>query len=108
MGGAAARPTGRAPDGAADGRARIRLDKWLWHARVLRTRSACAALVAEGYVRLNGVPVARPAQPVGPGDVLTLPAGTAVRVLRILACGSRRGPAAEARGLYSELPPPGG
>ncbi|MCX7889915.1 MAG: RNA-binding S4 domain-containing protein [Rhodobacteraceae bacterium] len=91
---------------AGGGAATIRLDKWLWHARFLRTRSACAALVGAGHLRLNGRPVSRPAQPVGPGDVLTVPMGTSVRVVRILACGTRRGPAAEAQALYAEIPAP--
>ena len=90
---------------------KIRLDKWLWQARLFKSRSLSAAFVAAGHLRLNGVHVAKPAQMVGPGDVLTLPLGAKVRVLQILACGTRRGPAAEAQGLYGEaggtVVPPG-
>ena len=81
---------------------RIRLDKWLWQARFFKSRSLSAAFVEGGHVRLNGTPVGKPAQPVGPGDVLTFVTGGRVRVLRLLACGTRRGPASEAQTLYLE------
>ncbi|MBS0564506.1 MAG: RNA-binding S4 domain-containing protein [Proteobacteria bacterium] len=94
---------------------RIRLDKWLWQARLFKSRSLSAAFVEAGHVRLNGAHVVKPAQPVGPGDVLTFAAHGRVRVLHILDCGTRRGPAPEAQGLYREdgapavpVPPPGG
>lgn len=83
----------------------IRLDKWLWHARFARSRSIAAAMVASGAVRLNGAPVAKPARNVGPGDVLTFARPGGICVLRILDCGTRRGPAAEARMLYEEIIP---
>lgn len=79
---------------------RIRLDKWLWQARFFKSRSLSATYVEAGHVRLNGVHVVKAAQAVGPGDVLTLPLGSGVRVVEIVACGSRRGPAPEAQGLY--------
>lgn len=79
---------------------KIRLDKWLWQARFFKSRSLSASYVEAGHVRLNGVHIAKPAQAVGPGDVLTLPLGAGVRVVEIVACGSRRGPAPEAQGLY--------
>lgn len=81
---------------------KIRLDKWLWQARFFKSRSLSAAYVEAGHVRLNGVHVAKAAQAVGPGDVLTLPLGSGVRVVKIVACGSRRGPAPEAQGLYGD------
>lgn len=83
----------------------VRLDKWLWHARFFKTRSLAARQVAEGRVRINGARTDRPARAVGPGDVLTFPQGDRVRVVRVLATGLRRGPAAEAAALYEELPP---
>lgn len=85
---------------------RIRLDKWLWQARFFKTRGLAAALVGAGRVRVNGVPVAKPARGVGAGDVLTFPQGDVIRVVRILACGTRRGPAPEAQALYDDLSPP--
>lgn len=81
----------------------IRLDKWLWQARLFKSRSLSAAQVEKGVVRLNGQPVTRPAQSVKPGDVLTVPQGGRVRLLRVLAPGERRGPATEAQALYDDL-----
>jgi ribosome-associated heat shock protein Hsp15 len=88
---------------------RQRLDKWLWFARVVRTRSAAARLVADGYVRVNSRPVENPAKSIAPGDVLTIALERDVRVLRIVAPGLRRGPFKEAAALFedlSEKPPP--
>ncbi|GGH56797.1 RNA-binding S4 domain-containing protein [Frigidibacter albus] len=91
-----------------EARLTLRLDKWLVFARVAKTRGTAAALVEAGHVRVNGQRVQRPAHPVGPGDTLTLPQGARIRLLRILFCGTRRGPAAEAAALYLDLdaPPP--
>ena len=88
---------------APEAAGRIRLDKWLHHARFWKTRSAAAEAVAGGRVRLNGRRVTKPAQPVGPGDTLTFVQGARVRLIRVLALGDRRGPAEEARGLYHDL-----
>jgi len=84
---------------------RIRIDKWLWQARFFKTRGLAAALVAGGHLRLNGAKTAKPGHAVGPGDVLTFPQGGHIRVVRIQACGLRRGPAPEARALYEDLAP---
>jgi len=90
----------------------IRLDKWLWQARFCKSRTLAAALVAEGRVRVNSERVTRPARVIGPGDVLTFPQAGRIRVVRVLAPGDRRGPAAEAQALYADLdpvaPPPQG
>lgn len=83
--------------------ARQRLDKWLWHARLVKTRSLAARLVAEGRVRVNRIRAEKPAANVKPGDVLTLSVGENVKVLRILGMGERRGPATEARQLYEDI-----
>ena len=90
----------------ADGAGRIRLDKWLWHARFFKTRSLAARVVSAGHCRINGVHSAKPAAMVGAGDVLTFPQGRSVRVVRIIAPGTRRGPAPEAQALYEDLAPP--
>lgn len=82
-----------------------RLDKWLWFARLAKTRTLAAALISAGKVRVNRVRVDKPSQAVRPGDVLTASLGRAVRVIRVLDPGSRRGPAAEAQRLYEELTP---
>ena len=83
--------------------ARQRLDKWLWFARVLKTRSLAARLVGEGHVRVNAVREDSPAKMIRPGDVLTIALDRQVRVLRVLAAGERRGPYAEARLLFEDL-----
>jgi ribosome-associated heat shock protein Hsp15 len=82
---------------------RQRVDKWLWHARIVRTRSDAAALAHSGYVRLNGQRITAPGQPVRIGDVLTLALDRAVRVLRVEGFCDRRGASAAARALYHEL-----
>ena len=63
---------------------RQRIDKWLWHARVVRTRSAAAALAAAGHVRINGQRVDAPSRAVRPGDVVTVALDRTVRVLKVL------------------------
>ena len=88
------------------GASRIRLDKWLWHARFFKTRSLASKQVSGGHVRVNGNRVSKPAQAVAPEDVLTFVQGDAVRVVRILAPGTRRGPASEAQTLYDDLTEP--
>jgi len=92
-------PEGPPPDGGP-----IRLDKWLWQARFFKSRSLAAA-ACSGPMRLNGQPVAKPSAPVRPGDVLTFMQGRDVRVVRVLAPGTRRGPASEAQTLYDDLSP---
>lgn len=84
---------------------RIRLDRWLFHARVFKTRTLAADRIGEGGIRVNGAPCRKPAQLVGPGDIVTVGSGARVRALRVLAPGIRRGPAAEAQGLYEDLSP---
>ncbi|MFV0358590.1 RNA-binding S4 domain-containing protein [Tropicimonas sp.] len=84
----------------------LRIDKWLWQARFFKTRSLAAKQVAEGKVRVNSVRISKPARTVGIGDVLTFPQAHAIRVVRILALGTRRGPAPEAQALYEDLSSP--
>lgn len=85
-----------------------RIDKWLWFARLFKARAPAARFIEEGRLRLArpGLAperVAKPSQLVHPGDVLTFAIGPTVRVLRVEAVGRRRGPPAEARGLYTDL-----
>lgn len=82
-----------------------RLDKWLWYARVLKTRSLAAALVSRGRVRVNRERTQKPSHIVRPGDVVTASVGRDVRVLKVVLPGTRRGPASEAQTLYEELSP---
>ena len=92
------------PGSASDDRQRI--DKWLWHARIVRTRSAAAALASSGHVRINGARVAAPAKPVRPGDVITVALDARVRVLKVTGFASRRGAAPAGKALYEDLAPP--
>jgi len=87
-------------------RATIRLDKWLWYARFFKSRTLSGKVVTAGHVRINRVKVSRAASPVGVGDTLTFAQGRNIRVVRIKALGTRRGPAAEAQTLYEDLSPP--
>jgi len=86
--------------------ARQRLDKWLWFARVVKSRTLAAKLVGEGFVRINGVKTDVPAKAVHIGDVLTIALERDVRVLKVMAPGTRRGPFSEAQTLYEDLTPP--
>jgi ribosome-associated heat shock protein Hsp15 len=82
---------------------RQRIDKWLWHARVVRSRTAAADLVTEGHVRLNGQRVLAAGRPAKAGDVVTIALDRQVRVLKITGFSERRGGAPEAKCLYDEL-----
>jgi ribosome-associated heat shock protein Hsp15 len=84
----------------------IRLDKWLWQARFCKTRGSAARMVSEGLVRLNAIRVVKPATALRVGDGLTFAQGRTIRVLRVRALGTRRGPPPEARLLYDDLAPP--
>jgi ribosome-associated heat shock protein Hsp15 len=86
-------------------RVTIRLDKWLWQARFFKSRSIAAGIVTAGKVRVGGNPVSKAARAVGAGDVLTFVQADQTRVIRILDCGTRRGPAPEAQALYEDLTP---
>jgi ribosome-associated heat shock protein Hsp15 len=78
------------------------MDKWVWHARVVRTRSDAADLIASGRIRLNGVREIDPAHSLKPGDVLTIALSNSVRVLKVQAFAMRRGGAKDAQRLYIE------
>ena len=81
---------------------RQRLDKWLWFARVMKTREDAARLVEKGHVRINGQKTLKPGHGVRPGDALTLVLNSRVRVLHVVGLAERRGPAETARLLYRE------
>lgn len=82
-----------------------RIDKYLWFARFFKSRTLAASAVCDGDVRVNGEHCSKPATTVKIGDVLTINTGGRVRVARVLALGTRRGPASEARDLYEDLTP---
>ena len=83
---------GGAPPPQSAGSAGLRLDKWLWHARFAKSRGLAAKLITEKGVRVNGTRAAKPSAAVRPGDVLTFVLGVHVRVIRVQALGTRRGP----------------
>ena len=82
----------------------LRLDKFLWFARIVKTRGQAQLLAEEGRIRLGGRVVDRAHAPVRVGDVLSFAQRGSVRVLKVEALPARRGPPAEARSLYSEVP----
>ena len=82
---------------------RQRLDKWLWHARVVKARTSAAALVESGHVRVNGVREKSPGHAVKPGDVVTIALDRGVRLLKVTGFSPRRGDANAARALYEDL-----
>lgn len=82
---------------------RQRIDKWLWHARVVRTRTDAAELVARGRVRLNGARETSPGHCVKAGDVLTIALDVRNRMLKVVAFTERRGDAQTAHALYEDL-----
>lgn len=85
---------------------RQRIDKWLFYARAVKSRSLAAKLVLGGRVRINRDKATQAADSVRPGDVLTLTLDRRILVWKVLDGGSRRGSADEARTLYKNLSPP--
>ena len=83
--------------------ASLRIDKFLWFARIVKTRSLAQTLAEQGRLRLGGRVVDRAHAPVRVGDVLSFAVHGKVRVLKVEALPTRRGPPAEARLLYSEV-----
>lgn len=86
----------------------LRLDKFLWFARIVKTRALAQQLAEEGRIRIDGRVIDRAHAPVRTGDVLSFALRGTVRILRVEALPARRGPAAEARALYTELTSEGG
>ncbi len=84
---------------------RQRLDKWLWFARVLKTRTLAQKLIKSGNVRVDGKRIGQASFAVSTGMVLTITYAKRIIILRVSAPGSRRGPASEAQELYEDLSP---
>jgi ribosome-associated heat shock protein Hsp15 len=82
---------------------RQRVDRWLWHARLVRTRSDAAALTVAGHVRVNGVRVVAPGREVKCGDAVTVALDGGVRILKVCGFALRRGGAMAARRLYEDI-----
>jgi ribosome-associated heat shock protein Hsp15 len=85
---------------------RQRIDKWLWFARLTKSRTQAQSVVVSGAVRINRQKIDNASHAVRAGDTLTVALAAGVRVLRVVSTGVRRGPAAEARLLYEDLAPP--
>jgi ribosome-associated heat shock protein Hsp15 len=81
----------------------MRLDLLLVRLRFTKSRGRAQELIARGHIRRNGKRVTEPDERIAPGDVLTLPLGQLVRLVRVLALPERRGPASEAQGCYSYI-----
>jgi ribosome-associated heat shock protein Hsp15 len=81
----------------------LRLDKWLWFARIVKTRAIAQELAASGHVRVNGQRATSAAKTVRIGDVLTIALPSRVRVLKVRDVAERRGPPAEGAALYEEI-----
>ena len=84
---------------------KLRIDKWLWFARFFKTRTLAASIVTGGHLRVNKQPVKKPSYSIKVGDILTFSQGDNIRVIKISALGTRRGPAKEAQNLYEDLEP---
>jgi ribosome-associated heat shock protein Hsp15 len=83
-----------------------RLDKFLFYSRALKSRTLAQKVIETGAVRVNSERTDRSDLKVGAGDVLTMSLHGRIVVWRIIDCGTRRGPASEAQGLYEDLSPP--
>ena len=87
----------------------MRIDRFLFFVRLVRSRTLAQSIIESGHVRIDGRRVTRPSAEVAAGRVIALPLHGDVRVFRVLGLPARRGPAAEARACYEELGPrPGG
>ncbi|MCC9624378.1 RNA-binding S4 domain-containing protein [Thalassospira sp. MA62] len=90
----------------SDKPAKIRIDKWLWHARFYKTRSLASKACQAGHIVLNGTSVSKSSATVSAGDRLQFFQGPHLRVVEVVALGERRGPAPEAQTLYTDHSPP--
>ena len=84
----------------------LRIDKWLWFARFFKTRTLATAACQSRRVRVDGTAIAKPGTLIRPGQVLSFMQGERLRVIKVEALGTRRGPAPEAQALYEDLDPP--
>jgi len=94
------------PQNSGQGEDSLRVDKWLFHARFFKSRTLAAKMCDGGGLRVDGEKVHKSHYKVKPGEVLTFSQGPWIRVIKVLALGTRRGPAEEARRLYEDLSPP--
>ena len=81
----------------------MRIDRFLFFIRLLKSRTLAQSVIDEGYVRIDGKRVEKPSEDVRVGSVVALPLRGQVRILRVIGLPERRGPPAEARLCYDEL-----
>ena len=81
----------------------MRIDKYLFFVRLVKTRGLAQKLVEDGHFRIDGRVIERAHAEVRTGSVLTFPLNGRVRVLRVEALPNRRGPAPEAQACYTDL-----
>jgi len=81
----------------------VRIDRFLYFIRLVKSRTLAQALVDTGYVRINGRRVRKVSEEVRVGNIIALPLRGGVHVLRVLELPARRGPASTARACYVEL-----
>lgn len=84
---------------------RQRIDKWLFFARIVKSRTLAGKFASGGNVRVNSEKIDQASVLIKPGDVLTITLERRILVLRVLGCGERRGPAPEAQLLYEDISP---
>jgi ribosome-associated heat shock protein Hsp15 len=85
-----------------------RLDKWLWHARLAKSRTLASKFVEEGKIRVNREKVHKPSHTVKPGDVLTATIHGHLWIVKVKELVDHRVSASEAVSLYEDLTPPEG
>ena len=81
----------------------MRLDRYLFFIRLVKSRTLAQGLIEQGHVRIDGKRVEKPSEEVRVGSVIALPLHGQVRILRVTSLPARRGPAAEARLAYEEI-----
>jgi ribosome-associated heat shock protein Hsp15 len=81
----------------------MRLDRYLFFIRLLKSRTLAQALIEQGHVRIDGTRIAKPSEEVRVDSIVALPLHGSVRIIRVTALPVRRGPAAEARLAYEEI-----
>ena len=83
--------------------AEVRIDRFLFFIRLIKSRTLAQAVIDTGYVRIDGRRVEKSSEEVRTGSVIALPLRDEVRVIRVLSRPARRGPASEARQHYQEI-----
>ena len=81
----------------------MRIDRFLFFVRLIKSRTQAQGMIDEGYVRIDGKRVGKPSEEVRVGSIIALPLHDQVRILKVLELPQRRGPASEARACYEEL-----